>query len=83
MSFSHSYQATNVFFYLGKNQKGELPMAVMFLTDQNKMRNFDRRPHKFHLYQVSENNVFVIDQLETFTASGGHVYDRSENGLAL
>jgi hypothetical protein len=50
MSFSHSYQATNVFFYLGKNQKGELPMAVMFLTDQNKMRNFDRRPHKFHLY---------------------------------
>jgi hypothetical protein len=66
---------------LTTNQKQELPMAAMFLTDQDDMSNLYKRPSIYVSFQVSvhlakqlqRRRFLEIDQSETRIAYGDHV----------
>ena len=71
------------FLKIGKNlvnQKEELPIAAMFLMNQNKMSNLYRGPSVDASYQVSihlskqfQRRRCFKNRLETGIACGGHV----------
>ena len=63
------------------NQKQELPVAAMFVTDRDGMSNLYREPSIDASYLVSDHlakrcqrkRFLEIDQSETRIACGGHV----------
>ena len=63
------------------NQKEELPMAAMFVNDQDEMSNINKGPAIYASYQASvhlakqfqRKRFLEIDQPETSIAYGGHI----------
>jgi hypothetical protein len=68
-------------FFKSANQKQELPVAAMFVNDQDEMGKIHRGPPIDDSYQVSVHLVkqfqrrrfFKIGQSKTRIACGGHV----------
>jgi hypothetical protein len=73
------------------NQKQELPVVAMFVTDRDRMSNLYRGPSIDTSYQVLDHlakrfhrKIFLeIDQSETRIACGGHVCKWIGTKLAL
>ena len=73
------------------NQKQELPVAAMFVTDRDGMSKFYRRPSIDASYQVSDHlakrfqrkRFLEIDPSETRIVCGGHVCKWIGTKLAL